>query len=152
MKTDRFSSQTYRANEAITDDLVRDHFTQFNDDIIIERQSSQNPKIDKLLENASKRGTNKGGRPDIIIQYKRDIDFLIVIENKADKRNHESGTHKEYDKYAVDGALFYASYLSKSYNVLAIGVSGTNVETLKSRISYTLKKSRTHFPISEIGC
>lgn len=146
MKTDRFSSQTYRANEAITDDLVRDHFTQFNDDIIIERQSSRNPKIDKLLENASKRGTNKGGRPDIIIQYKKDIDFLIVIENKADKRNHESGTHKEYDKYAVDGALFYASYLSKSYNVLAIGVSGTNVDDLKISHFIHLKEEPHAFP------
>lgn len=117
-------------NESITDDIVRDYFKQFEEDIIIERQSSQNPIIDKLLRNASKKGEHKG-YPDFIIQYKKDKNFIIVIEDKADKRYHESETHKEYDKYAVDGVLLYASCLSKSFDVLAIGISGTNKEDIK---------------------
>ena len=112
-------------NEVITDNIIRDYFRQFEDEIIIEQQSSSNPSIDKLLRNASKKGNGKG-YPDFIIQYKKDANFLIVIEDKADKRYHESENRKQYSDYAVDGALLYASFLSKSFDVLAIAVSGTN--------------------------
>ncbi|MBQ7856219.1 MAG: N-6 DNA methylase [Alistipes sp.] len=117
-------------NEIITDNIVRDFFKQYSDDIIIEQQSSSNPSIDKLLRTASKKGDGKG-YPDFIIQYQKDKNFIIVIEDKADKRYHESETHKQYDKYAVDGVLLYASFLSKSYDVLAIAISGTNKDDLK---------------------
>lgn len=101
-------------NEIITDNIVRDFFKQYSDDIVIEQQSSSNPSIDKLLRTASKKGDG----------HKKDKNFLIVIEDKAYKLSHESETHKQYDKFAVDGALLYASYLSKQYDVLAIAVSG----------------------------
>lgn len=117
-------------NEVITDNIIRDYFQQFEDEIIIEQQSSSNPSIDKLLRNASKKGNGKG-YPDFIIQYKKDANFLIVIEDKADKRYHESENRKQYSDYAVDGALLYASFLSKSFDVLAIAVSGTNKYDLK---------------------
>lgn len=117
-------------NEVITDNIIRDYFRQFEDEIIIEQQSSSNPSIDKLLRNASKKGNGKG-YPDFIIQYKKDANFLIVIEDKADKRYHESENRKQYSDYAVDGALLYASFLSKSFDVLAIAVSGTNKYDLK---------------------
>ena len=116
--------------EYITDNIVRDYFRQFEDDIIIEQQSSSNPSIDKLLRNASKKGNGKG-YPDFIIQYKKDSNFLIIVENKADKRYHESETRKQYADYAVDGVLLYASFLSKSFDVLAIAVSGTDKDDLK---------------------
>ena len=58
------------ANETITDDIVRDFFKENkiykNGKIIIERQSTKNKKIDKLLTNASKSGGGKG-YPDILI-------------------------------------------------------------------------------------
>lgn len=117
-------------NEIITDNIVRDFFKQYSDDIVIEQQSSSNPSIDKLLRTASKKGDGQG-YPDFIIQYKKDKNFLIVIEDKAYKLSHESETHKQYDKFAVDGALLYASYLSKQYDVLAIAVSGTDKDDLK---------------------
>lgn len=44
------------ANERITENIVRKHFMQFEDDCLIEEQKSENPKIDKLLKNASKKG------------------------------------------------------------------------------------------------
>ncbi len=131
--------------EIITDNIVRDFFMQYADSIICEQQSSTNPIIDKLLHNASKKGLGKG-YPDFIIQYKNDKNFLIIIENKADKRFHESESRKLYDKYAVDGVLLYASYLSKSFDVLAIAVSGTNKNDLKISHYLHLKEEPKAFP------
>ncbi len=131
--------------EVITDNIVRDYFRQFEDQIIIEQQSSSNPSIDKLLRNASKKGDGKG-YPDFIIQFKKDVNFLIVIENKADKRYHESDGKKQYAEYAVDGALLYASFLSKSFDVLAIAVSGTDKNDLKVSHFLHLKDEPKAFP------
>lgn len=132
-------------NEVITDNIVRDYFRQFEDDIVIEQHSSSNPSIDKLLRNASKKGIGKG-YPDFIIQYKKDASFIIVIEDKADKRHHESESKKQYADYAVDGALLYASFLSKSFDVLAIAVSGTNKDDLRISHFLHLKEEPKAFP------
>lgn len=43
--------------------------------------------MDEALKTASKSGKNNKGRPDFIFKVK---DFLIVIENKADTKYHES--------------------------------------------------------------
>lgn len=144
MKTKILQLQKGR-NEVITDNIVRDFFIQFSDDIVCEQQSSSDPIIDKLLRNASKKGIGKG-YPDFIIRYKQDKNFLIVIENKADKRFHESENHKHYDKYAVDGILLYASYLSKSFDVLAIAISGTDKRDLKISHYLHLKEEPDAFP------
>lgn len=75
------------------------------------------------------------GRPEFIILNKN-TNLAIVIECKpsAKTNNHISpylrdegllvGRGDIISKYAVDGALHYAKFLSKKYNVLAIGVSG----------------------------
>ena len=115
------------ANEAKTMELFRSFLREqgyYDDsDIVIEEQVSDNAKIDKLLKNASKRGNNNG-RPDFIIYSKQYPDLLIVVEAKADIRYHESDTKDCYADYAVDGALLYASFLSKEFDVIAIGISG----------------------------
>lgn len=115
------------ANEAKTMELFRSFLREqgyYDDsDIVIEEQVSDNAKIDKLLKNASKRGNNNG-KPDFIIYSKQYPDLLIVVEAKADIRYHESDTKDCYADYAVDGALLYASFLSKEFDVIAIGVSG----------------------------
>ena len=131
--------------EIITDNIVREFFLQYSDDVVIEQQSSENPMIDKLLKNASKKGSGKG-YPDFVIQYKKDANFLIVIEDKSDSIYHESDTHKQYDKYAVDGVLLYASYLSKAFDVLAIAVSGTDKNNLKISHYLHLKDEPLAFP------
>ena len=131
--------------ECVTDNLVRDYFNQFSDDVIIEPQSSSEPKIQKLLANASKRG-NGAGYPDFIIRLKKESSFIIVVEDKADKKDHESTTHKEYSKYAVDGVLLYASFLAKEYDVLAIAVSGTQKDNLKISHYVHLKDEPKAFP------
>ena len=113
------------ANERKTEIITRDHFSKFLDFIYIEEQRSDNPKIDKLLKSASKKGGGKG-YPEFIISYKTNPDLLIVIECKADVTKHESKDRDKYADFSVDGALLYASYLSKGFDVLAIAVSGEN--------------------------
>ncbi len=117
------------ANERKTEEIVRTHFRQF-DNLVIEEQKSDNPKINKLLQTASKKGSGIG-RPEFIISFKNNPDFLIVIECKADSTKHKSETEDKYADYAVDGVLLYASYLAKGFDVLAIAVSGEKVSNLK---------------------
>lgn len=128
------------ANEAKTSIIFRDLLrtaNYYNDgEIIIEEQKSDNVKIDKLLKNASKRG-NRNGFPDFIIYSKKYPEFLIVVEAKADFNKHKSDTMDNYADYAVDGALLYASFLSKEFDVLAIGISGE--EKNQFRISHYLQ-------------
>jgi len=118
------------ANERKTEIITRSHFNKFLDPIYIEEQSSDNAKIDKLLKTASKRGIGKG-YPEFIITYKTNSNLLIVIECKANDKKHESKNRNLYSEYAVDGVLLYASYLSKSYDVIAIAISGEETKNLK---------------------
>jgi len=118
------------ATERITEGIVRKHFNSYSDECTIEEQKSSIPKIDKLLKNASKKGSGKG-YPEFIISLKNNPDFIIVVECKANIAKHQSSTLDKYDEYAVDGALLYASFLSKEYDVLAIAVSGQNIKELK---------------------
>lgn len=133
-------------NERITENIVRRHFSSYSDECIIEEQKSSNPKIDKLLKNASKKGGAKG-YPEFIISIKNNLDFIIVVECKANIVKHQSSTLDKYDEYAVDGALLYASFLSKEYDVLAIGVSGQNLKELKVSHYLYLKGEKKHTPI-----
>lgn len=116
-------------NERNTENLVRNMLKDAgyydNHSIVIEEQASKNPRIDKLLSTASKKG-NSRGRPEFIISFIDKPDDLIVIECKASIFKHESKDRKNYANYAVDGVLLYASYLKKGFNVTAIGVSGEN--------------------------
>ncbi|MBW1650152.1 MAG: N-6 DNA methylase [Deltaproteobacteria bacterium] len=133
-------------NERKTETIVREHFLKFSDKIYIEEQRSDNPKIDKLLKFASKKGAGKG-YPDFIITYKTNPDFLILIECKADILKHQSKDNNKYSEFAVDGALLYASYLSKNFDVLALGVSGETEETLKVSHFLYLKNEKKAVPV-----
>ena len=59
-------------NERITENIVRDLLREkgyySDDNIVIEEQSSRNPKINKLLKTASKSGDGIG-RPEFIISF-----------------------------------------------------------------------------------
>jgi type I restriction enzyme M protein len=118
------------ANERKTESLVRAHFAPFIDTLVIEEQTSDNPKIKKLLSTASKSGLGSG-LPEFIIQYKANPDFLIVVECKANITQHESQTKDKYRHFAVDGVLLYSAYLAKEFDVLAIAVSGETEAYLK---------------------
>ena len=133
------------ANERKTENIVRKHLINcgyFKDvEIIVEEQKSDFILIDKLLSNASKKGTGKG-YPEFIIRSKGYSDFIIIVECKADPKKHESVNLDKYSEYAVDGVLLYASFLSKEFDVLAIAVSGENETELK--ISQFLHLKNTH--------
>jgi type I restriction-modification system DNA methylase subunit len=118
------------ANESNTANLIRNHFQKFSHFLVSEQQSDV-PKINKLLQNASKQGGAKQGRPDFLITHKLEPQLLIVIECKADIGKHESSKRDRYAEYAVDGVLLYASCLAKGYDVLAIAVSGETAAKLK---------------------
>ena len=135
-------------NERKTESLARQHFSKFLDTVYIEEQHSDNPKIDKLLKTASKKGGGKG-YPEFIISHKTNPDLLIVVECKADVTKHESKDHDKYSEFAVDGALLYASYLSKGFDVLAIAISGETERSL--RVSHFLHLKDEKKAISIFG-
>jgi len=129
------------ANERKTEKIVRSHLEKYREIIHIEEQSSEIPKIDKLLKGASKKGNGKG-RPEFIVTFNKNKDLLIVVECKADILKHESQTFDKFAEYAVDGVLLYASFLSKEYDVLAIAVSGESAKELKVSHFLHLKGER----------
>jgi type I restriction enzyme M protein len=137
-------------NEAKTENLVRDILRKkgyySNPDIIVEEKKSDYPSIDKLLKNASKKG-NKRGYPEFIISSKINPEFTIVIECKADNSKHISKDMDCYSEFAVDGALLYASFLSREFDVLAIGVSGQDMNELRVTHYMHLKGSSKATPI-----
>lgn len=115
------------ANEAKTSQIFRKLLREkgyYDDkDVIVEEQQTENKKLAKLLQNASKSGAGKGF-PDFIISCGRYPDLVVVVECKADTKYHESSTLDSFREYAIDGALLYASFLSKEYDVIAVGFSG----------------------------
>lgn len=119
-------------NERITEDIVRNHFkNDKNFELIkLEEQISKNPRISKLLKNASKKGTGTG-KPEFIISFQDEPNLLIVIECKANRTKHESKTRDQYSDYAVDGVLLYSEYLTREFDVISIAVSGEKKKDLK---------------------
>ena len=126
-------------NERKTESIVRSRLVTagyFDDpNLWVEEQKSDYPRIQKLLKHASKSGSG-AGFPEFIISSRTHSDFLIVIECKADETKHASENLNRYSDYAVDGALLYASYLAKEFDVLTIAVSGETEPAL--RISHYL--------------
>lgn len=140
------------ANERKTENLVRallreeGYYSSKN--IIVEEQSSDSPRIDKMLKFASKSGKGKGF-PEFIISFVDKPDDLIIIECKSSIKKHQSSDRKRYRDYAVDGALLYASYLKDSYNVVAIAVSGETDKELKISHFLWLKEKRTYVYVGD---
>lgn len=98
--------------------------------IVVEKQSSDSPRIRTLLAKASKKGDGVG-RPEFLIRADSYPNFLIVIECKADPARHSSANRDKPADFAVDGVLLYAGFLAKDFDVLAIAVSGQDKTTLK---------------------
>ena len=107
----------------------------FNDGngFIVEGQKTSDKEIMKTLEKASKNKTRLHGRPDLFIRKTGDPKWVVVFEIKPSVSQHSSRVHKaqpirEIDKdkldYAVEGVLWYASYIKSVRNVIAIAFSG----------------------------
>lgn len=128
-------------NERLTEKLVREHFQAdpLFSSVKFEEQKSTNIRIAECLANASKSGKDRPGRPEFIITFPtQSMDYIIVIECKADTTRHESPRHDKPQDFAVDGVLHYAKFLSVEFNVVAIAASGESEEEL--RVSNFLHK------------
>lgn len=137
--------------EIISRELLKQCGFYNNSNINIEEKISDVPKINKLLKNASKSNKGGPGRPEFIISNVEFNDFVIVIECKENIKFHESKNRDKYKDYAVDGVLNYASYLSKSYNVISIAISGNKKNNINISTFLTLKGSKyKNLKISEI--
>lgn len=136
------------ANERITENIVRDILRdlKYYDDknTLIEEQKSQIEEVRKLLKGASKTGKGGIGSPEFIISTSETPDFLLVFECKADTKYHQSKKLDKPVQYAVDGAIHYAKKLSKSYNVIAVAVSGQTKSGLKVDNYIFPKGSNSH--------
>lgn len=83
-------------------------------------------------------GTGKA-KPEYIVTFNEDKNTILVVECKKSLKDHESEKKNMPQKYAVDGALFYAKHLKDEYNVLAVAVSGTTKENIKVNTFYWKK-------------
>ena len=99
-------------------------------------------KIEELLKEAGGKpkecevndytqGGNGKAKPEYVITFNDDIHTIIVVECKNSAKKHCSANLNKPNGFAVDGVLYYAKFLKKEYNVIAIAVSGTNVENMK---------------------
>lgn len=140
------------ANEAKTMQLFRKLLKEkgyYSDSsIVVEEQQSDDKKIQRLMQNASKSGIGKVF-PDFIITSAKHPDMVIVVECKADVGHHKSATLDSYRDYAVDGALLYSSFLSKEYDVVAVGFSGENERQCELETYIQLKDERRAYPYFE---
>lgn len=115
--------------EVKTDLWVYDLLNEAN--IKLDAQGSNIKEIDEALKTASKRGTGNAGYPEYCGIIK---DFVIVIEDKADIKDHIledegviSDEIKAITDYAVNGALHYGKHITRNTmykKVICIGVSG----------------------------
>ncbi len=120
------------ANERITEDIVRQHIK--NDalypSVKLEEQKSTNKRIIELLKGQSKTGGTGDGRPEFIVSFPTNSNYIIVVECKASIHHHESASRANAKDFAVDGVLHYAKALKEDFNVLAIAVSGEDEHEL----------------------
>ncbi len=139
-------------SERITERLVREHIDAYDlslhGPITYWEQQSDDKEISRLLSKASKAGTGKPGYPEFIIQFQERPEFLIVIECKASIAFHVSDNPPNNpSQYCVDGALHYAKFLSKQYNVLAAAVSGLNRNQLSVSHFFWFKRETDPYEI-----
>ncbi len=76
----------------------------------------------------------------VVIENKREIDKHSRFNDVQDYKQYGYGSAKETQNYAIDGAVWYATFLNSEYDVVAVAVSGDRVED--SRVtSFVLPKN-----------
>lgn len=107
-------------------------------------------KIEKLLKQAGgkpkecdledySQGGNGKARPEYIVTFNDDIHTLIVVECKNSTKKHCSEKMNKPNGFAVDGVLYYAKFLKKEYNVIAVANSGTTTQNMKADTFYWMR-------------
>ena len=108
------------------------------------------PKIENCLKQAGGKPKecllsdfNSGGKgkakPEFIITFNDDSNTIIVVECKNTPKKHSTELKSKPRAFAVDGVLYYAKFLKKEYNVIAIAVSGTKKNKMKVSAFYWMK-------------
>lgn len=90
------------------------------------------------------------GKPEFILTFHNLPDTIIVIEAKNTISKHESHLLDKPKDFAVDGVLYYAKYLKKYFNVIAIAVSGTSKDKFKTS-TFQWKKNEDEFNVIKQG-
>lgn len=96
--------------------------------------------LDDLTPN-SKKGK---AQPEFIITFKNETQTIIVVECKKSKKMHQSENFDKPKDYCVDGVLYYAKFLKKEYNVIAVAISGTTEKAIKVNAFYWEKEKETY--------
>lgn len=82
----------------------------------------------------------KGGKgqahPEFIAIFHDDKDSIFICECKKAQIFHQSKDLNKPKSYALDGVIYYAKFLQKYFNVIALAVSGTKINELKSTALY----------------
>lgn len=110
------------------------------------KQAGGKPK-ECELEDYSQGGSGKA-KPEYIITFNDDIHTIIVVECKNNTRKHSSEKINKPNAFAVDGVLYYAKFLKKEYDVIAIAVSGTTTLNMKVDTFYWMQ-GQDHYIILE---
>lgn len=85
-------------------------------------------------------GGSGGAKPEFVITFKDDANTILIIECKSKTAQHETKeVYNKPRKCAVDGALYYAKFFKDDYNVIAIGVSGTDEKKAQLDVFYWTK-------------
>ena len=116
-------------------------------------KDTENDWLVETFKKASKKQTLRSkGTPDFMV-VKEDFETIVLIETKGAVEDHSRfdnvadyidngyGSPAETEKYGIDGALWYATFLNDRFDVVAIAVSGQNRE--QSRVtSFVLPKGK----------
>jgi len=98
--------------------------------------------IECALDDYETVGTGRA-KPEYIVTFNEDKNTILLVECKKSIKEHSSEDKNKPQKYAVDGALFYAKHLKDEYNVLAVAVSGTSKDNFKVNTFYWKKGFET---------
>jgi type I restriction enzyme M protein len=146
------------ANERLTENIVRKHFAQYPDGVIVEEQVTTDPAVSKALKVASKHGAGQG-RPEFIVRYAQRLDIVLLAECKASKAHHisprlQSGqpsTVADIGTYACDGVLHYARHLAATHNVIGVAISGESADSARISTYVWLKGTDKPAPLLDLA-
>lgn len=119
-----------RVTEGLVRDLLREHGYYDDEKCWVDEQRPRNAEAAKLLRTAGKAGRGGIGSPEFIVMSEDSPDVIVIVECKAKVSAHESANRDRPKDFAVDGVLWYAKHLSKSFNVIAVAASGQTADEL----------------------
>jgi hypothetical protein len=119
-------------NERRTEALVRNYFESDTSvsALRVDEQAPSDPTLRRLLQTASKQGSGVG-KPEFIITSPDHADLVVLVECKADVARHASAGLDRPAEFAADGVLHYAKHLAKSFDTIALAVSGETKSTIR---------------------